>query len=158
MVDLSMLKFQGVQGESTRGGPELGKPQPIGGESTRIDRLVRLQGIQGEARAAGYAGWIPILSFAQAVPRRGGGGQRGDSADLRCEALSGSHSSRVYHAYAAGQRFPSVTLVVLRNGTKSMSVNMTGVFITSINRQPGSGGAAVEAFDLNFETIAISNY
>jgi type VI protein secretion system component Hcp len=152
MVDLSMLKFQGVQGESTKGGSALGKPQPIGGESTRWDYLVSLQGIRGESRVAGYAGWIPVLSFSH-TSRSGGGGRQAPVPVIRCEALAASHSSRLYMAYANGTRFPSATIAVLRNGTKYITVAMTDVCIASVKPPRGSGGPGVEEFDLDSSNI-----
>jgi len=111
-----------------------------------------LEGIQGSSVTKGYEGWIPITSVSYGygqTMRNGPQGFKPPGGPQKINLTMEADASTValQQAVATGKYFPKATLV-LKN---SLTIEMTGVMISSFVLSGSSGGATI-SFSLNIES------
>jgi type VI secretion system secreted protein Hcp len=129
------------------------------------DLLLRVDGVQGEARRVGYENWIDIQSFKWGVTQSGGasggggGAGRVDFDELTITKPIDRASPKLFQYCAQGKHIAKVSLVVLQGnqrGGEVYRIDLSDVLITSVTQAVVEGGELpAEALALNFTRIKI---
>jgi len=137
----------------------------LGIDVLAVDMFLKIEGIEGEATAAGdgHDEWIEILSFSWGAssPSTGTGRARGTGrasfSDMSVVKRVDASSPGLYLASASGKRLPSAVLEVRKPGTRVSyyTIRMDNVRISSVSVSSSKDSAEpVEEVTLTYGKIS----
>ena len=137
----------------------------LGIDVLAVDMFLKIEGIEGEATAAGdgHDEWIEVLSFSWGASRpstgtgRARGARRDSFSDLSVVKRVDASSPNLYVTSASGKRLPSAVLEVRKPGTRMSyyTIRMENVRISSVSVSSSKDSAEpVEEVTLSYGKIS----
>lgn len=127
------------------------------------DYFLKLEGINGESRAAGHRGEIDVMAWSWGELQAGGGGGGAGGLDLeslRFRMRPNRASPRLMLACATGQHIPEATLTVRQDsrnaGSDYLQIRLEDVLVSSY--QPSAAGSRlpVESLSLSYTKVELT--
>lgn len=119
--------------------------------------FLKIEGINGEATAPGYAKWLQLNSWSWGAARGEAGGPLSVQS-FSFTAHVGPHSAQLLALLAGGKTAGRGTLAVTKEGAKivpavQVKMDFTEVFLSVYEIGEDSGAAPEEQVSFNFRTI-----